>query len=229
MKNKLRVLHLSDTHGFHDLLNIPQDIDVLAFTGDESNHRDPYRNEAEFYDFAQWFINLPIKHKLFIVGNHSTYIFHNEKTVRELFLKNNITWLHKSSVIIDGVNFYGDGISPRFGDWVYTTDRAKTNKHWDLIPQDTQVLLTHTPPKGILDITENRFHEIELVGDSALWKRVQKLPLLKAHIFGHIHNNKSIINTGIRTINNITFSNATAVTDAQFNKGITFHGNIIEI
>lgn len=57
MKNKLRVLHLSDTHGFHDLLNVPQDIDVLAFTGDESNRRDPYFNEAEFYDFAEFIIN----------------------------------------------------------------------------------------------------------------------------------------------------------------------------
>lgn len=53
MRNKLRVLHISDTHGFHDLLSIPQDIDVLAFTGDESNRRDPHLNEAEFYDFAQ--------------------------------------------------------------------------------------------------------------------------------------------------------------------------------
>lgn len=229
MRNKLRVLHISDTHGFHDLLNIPQDIDVLAFTGDESNRRDPYFNESEFYDFAQWFAEIPIKHKLFIVGNHSTYIFHNEKTVKELFQKNNITWLHKESITIDGIKFYGDGISPRFGDWVYTTDRAKTKKHWDLIPEDTQILLTHTPPKGILDITENRNHEIELVGDSALWKKVTKLPLLKAHLFGHIHNNKDIINTGTRTINNVIFSNATAVTDAKFNEGITFHGNIIEI
>lgn len=225
----MKILHISDTHGLHHQLNIKNDIDVLAFTGDESNHRDPYRNEAEFYDFAQWFIDLPIKHKLFIVGNHSTYIFHNEKIVRDLFQKNNITWLHKSSVVIDGIKFYGDGISPRFGDWVYTTDRAKTNKHWDLIPEDTQVLLTHTPPKGILDISENRLHEIELVGDSALWKRVQKLSLLKANLFGHIHNYKDIINTGTRTVDKVVFSNATAVTDAKFNEGITFHGNIIEI
>ena len=225
----MRILHISDTHGLHHQINILNNIDVLVFTGDESNHRDPYRNEAEFYDFAQWFIDLPIKHKLFIVGNHSTYIFHNEKIVRDLFQKNKITWLHKSSIVIDGIKFYGDGISPRFGDWVYTTDRAKTNKHWDLIPEDTQVLLTHTPPKGILDISENRLHEIELVGDSALLKKVNKLPLLKAHLFGHIHNYKDIINTGTRTINEVVFSNATAVTDAQFNKGITFHGNIIEI
>jgi 3',5'-cyclic AMP phosphodiesterase CpdA len=51
----MKIFHVSDTHGLHHQINIPNDIDVLAFTGDESNHRDPYRNEAEFYDFAEWF------------------------------------------------------------------------------------------------------------------------------------------------------------------------------
>ena len=48
-------------------------------------------------------------------------------------------------------------------------------------------------------------------------------------ITGNCHNGHGIINTGLRTINNIIFSNATAVTDGEFSKGITYFGNIIEI
>lgn len=77
----------------------------------------------------------------------------------------------------------------------------------------------------MLDTTENRFHDIELAGDSALWKKVNKLPNLKLHCFGHIHNNKDIINVGIREHNGIIYSNAAAMKDGEFDKGIQYHGN----
>ena len=46
MKKK-RIWHISDTHSYHDLLEIPKDIDIVIHSGDCSNVRDPYNNEPE--------------------------------------------------------------------------------------------------------------------------------------------------------------------------------------
>ncbi len=54
-----------------------------------------------------------------------------------------------------------------------------------MIPEDTHVLITHGPPRGILDLT--RGYPAEHVGCEDLLARIQHLSSLKAHIFGHIH------------------------------------------
>lgn len=61
--HNLNIHHISDTHGGHNGVIIPPNIDILVFTGDESDHRNPNLNEVEFYEFAEWFIDLPIKNK----------------------------------------------------------------------------------------------------------------------------------------------------------------------
>ena len=140
-----------------------------------------------------------------------------------------ISYLNKESIDINGLKFYGEPMSPRFGNWAFMSDRSKMNKHWDHIPNNVDVLLTHTPPKGILDLTENRARELEMCGCSALEKKVFTLPQLKLHCFGHIHNFKHIINTGTREIKGITFSNAASVEDGRFDKGIIHYGNTFEL
>lgn len=225
----MRILHLSDTHGFHRQINIPAGIDLVAFTGDESNHINPAINFNEFLDFMEWFRDLPVMHKLFIPGNHSTYIYRHESEAGEILEKNGIRLLNRKLINVAGINFYGEATVPIYGDWAYMANRNKMSKYWEHIPEETNVLLTHTPPKGILDTTENRSHELEMAGCSALRKKVEKLPALQAHLFGHIHDYKQIINTGTRQIGTVTFSNAAAVKDNEFQKGIHHHGNIIEI
>lgn len=225
----MKIWHISDTHGFHKQLIIPKDIDVVAFTGDESNNIDPNLNHNEFLLFVNWFSKLDIKHKLFIPGNHSSFIFHNRKTANEILKTNGITMLDKTSITIDGLKFYGDPIVPRYKNWVYMADREKMNKHWQLIPEDTDILMTHTPPKGILDLTENINHQLEQTGCSALRKRIQKLPNIKVHLFGHIHNNQDIVNIGSRKLDHVIYLNGASVKDGRFDLGIIHHGNIIEI
>lgn len=225
----MRILHCSDSHSFHREYVIPDNINVMCHTGDATNYRDPYRNHNEFLDFIDWYSDIPITHKIYVAGNHDSFIYHNKKNCLEEFKKRGIIYLDKEEVVIDGVKFYGDPIMPKFGDWCFMTDRSKLNKHWELIPEDVNVLLTHTPPKGVLDLSEDRNHNLERCGCSALLKRVDKLEQLKLHCFGHIHNYQDIINTGVLKRNGILFSNATAVTDARFDLGITHNGNLIEI
>lgn len=224
----MKIWAISDSHTHHRDYKVPV-VDTVLFCGDESNRRDQYLNEAEFYDWYEWFEDLPIQNKLYIPGNHSTYVYHNEKRVRELFFASNIHWMHNEELVLDGLKFYGCGISPTFGDWVYMSSRTKMNRYWEQIPDDVDVLLTHAPPRGILDVSERRDHAFDLAGCSALRKRVDKLKQLKLHVFGHIHDDEDIVNAGLLYRNGVYYGNCAGVTDRRFDRGITFNGNIIEL
>lgn len=222
------VYHFSDTHGFHKGVNIPE-CDVVVFSGDESNYRDVYRNEQEFYDFLDWYGNVDHPHKLFIPGNHSSYIYSNERIVKRKMLEKGITYLNKTSVSIQGIHFYGDPLTPTFGDWFFMCKRETINRHWEIIPESTNVLITHGPPKGILDLSYNRKHELEFCGDSALLKQIKKLSSIKAVLFGHIHDCEGIENHGVLLRGGVTYSNGTCVKDGRFDLGLFHQGNLIKI
>ena len=55
--------------------------------------------------------------------------------------------------------------------------------HCNYIDSDTNILISHGPPSGILDDT---FHG-NSAGCQAMMQRIYNLEHLKAHIFGHIH------------------------------------------
>lgn len=73
---------------------------------------------------------------------------------------------------------------PEFCAWAFNVkrDSPEIREIWDRIPRDTDILLTHGPPHGILDVTSSK----ENVGCRILRERLEKLRV-KLHIFGHIH------------------------------------------
>ena len=70
----MKIWHISDTHTYHRLLEVPTDIDMVIFSGDCSNPRDPYPNEVEVRGFIDWYRSLKIQYKIFVAGNHDTSI-----------------------------------------------------------------------------------------------------------------------------------------------------------
>lgn len=229
----MKILHISDTHGFHG--SFPdskfEGIDVVVHSGDCSNWRDVGRNSVEVKDFIEWYKNIPVKHKIFVAGNHDTSIERRLITSKD-FTEAGIIYLENSETIIDGVKFWGSPHTPTFGDWAFMKAREKINKIWDLIPADTDVLIVHGPPKSIRDLSFNRFDELEMCGCSALFKKCRKLPTLKAVCFGHIHNMDGVdTNQGVSIydFSDTIFSNAACVYDGRFDKGLTSFGNIITI
>lgn len=64
------------------------------------------------------------------------------------------------------------------------TDRELAEK-WALIPEDTDILITHSPPFGILDEAMHT-HNYQSVGSKSLLARVHKIRP-RIHCFGHIH------------------------------------------
>lgn len=227
----MKILHISDTHTFHgqypdDKL---KDVDMIIHSGDCSNPRDPYKNEQEVRNFITWYSSLPIKYKIYVAGNHDVSIEQGFIT-EENFRTAGIIYLEDDLIEIEGLKIYGTPYTPTFCNWSFMKARDKIYKVWEAIPEDTDILVVHGPPKGILDLSYDRQNNLEYCGCSALRKRIMKLNL-KLVCFGHIHDTKDCYNAGTRTVEgcNTIFSNGACVTDGRFELGLTAYGNKFEL
>lgn|SRR5574343_60306 len=213
---------ISDTHSLHRQLNVPE-VDLVIHCGDSTNFKSLIHNEIEFEDFLDWFKNLPIKHKILIAGNHDAWATkkYNKEKVKNL----GIYYLEHEYLELEGFLFFGSPYTPVFHDWYFMVDRSKLDRYWDVLIEGIDVLITHGPPKGILDLSYGKV--LEFCGDGALRKKIFKTSP-KIHCFGHIHNVEDIINQGTREINETKFINASCVTDGKFER-LSSHGIIIDI
>lgn len=173
-----RIVCLSDTHSKHSQLVVP-DGDILVFAGDYSSWGDAI---TEVTYFNTWLGKLPHKHKIVINGNHDGISQNNPDTIKQLL--SHATYLQDSGVEIEGIKFWGSAWTPTFLNWFWMKDRGnEIRKCWDLIPNDTDVLITHGPPFGHLDtIGPGQKH----LGCEELLVAVKRVKP-KCHIFGHIH------------------------------------------
>ena len=225
----MKIWHISDTHTYHGLLKVPEDIDMVIHSGDATNPRDLYASEQEMLNFISWFGSLPIKHKVFVAGNHDLCIERNLVTKID-FMKNGIVYLENDYAEVEGIKIWGSPFTPSFGQgWAFNKKRSALHDIWKEIPDDVDIVVVHGPPKGILDLAYHQLNCIEFCGDEALRKRMYLLNP-KLCLFGHIHNNENIINAGTMKLSNhdTIYSNGSVVTDGKFGK-LSSNGNTFEI
>lgn len=223
------IWHISDTHGYHEQLEIPSSIDMIIHSGDCSNNINPYLNENEVRQFIEWYKNVPVKYKIYVAGNHDTSIEKKLVTKKD-FEEAGIIYLEDDVVEIEGLYIYGNPYVPKYGNWAFMKTPEKLNRYWrEVKPIYADILVTHGPPKGILDKSYNRSREIDQCGDKNLLNMVKELKP-SYHLFGHIHDVSDLMNAGTCNISgiNTTFSNGTVVTDNKFGT-LTSNGNILEI
>lgn len=204
-------------------------MDIIIHSGDFSNYYDYYKNEPETIDFLNWYAALPVKHKVLIAGNHDAVAAKSYKVFKKLCDDYGIIYLENETVEIEGIKIFGTPIQPTFGNWYFQKSRDKLDKFWKNIPDDTDILVVHGPPKGILDLSEDRNHNLENCGCKALKRHILTRLNLKMCLYGHIHNNKDIINAGIMklSIKDTIFSNGSVLCDGKFGN-LTSNGNILE-
>ena len=102
-------------------------------------------------------------------------------------------------MVIDGVKFYGTPVQKIFCNWAFNRHESKLAEHWAAIPDDIDVLITHSPPYSILDNVPWSGNE----GSPSLYKEVVERIKPKIHCFGHIHEGY-----GMKIIDDIKFINA---------------------
>jgi len=172
----LRIVCISDTHGRHADLELPGG-DVLVHAGDFTNHGEP----REVAAFSEWFRAQPFARKVLVAGNHDFLLQTDPAGAREML--SGIEYLEGSGVVIDGVRFWGSPWQPRFGRWAFNLERGpELAAHWSTVPEDTDVLVTHTPAAGVLDRTW-RGTEVGCADLAAALPRIAP----RLHVVGHIH------------------------------------------
>lgn len=193
---------ISDTHSQHNQLNLKGG-EMLIHAGDVCNRG----TENEVLQFLDWFANQNYKHKIFIAGNHDWFFEQASAEEIESIIPKGVHYLNDSGICVNGINIWGSPIQPTFFDWAFNRDRgAAIDKHWQIIPNNTDILITHGPAFGILDQTQDGRH----VGCDDLLLKIKEIKP-KIHVFGHIHEAH-----GIREIDGTTFINA-SVLDLRYN------------
>ena len=185
----MRLLHLSDTHGKHNLLKNMPKADVIVHSGDVSFAG----SDSEVLDFLNWFCDLNYPHKIFVAGNHDDCLYGEQI----LGLPENCHYLCHSGVEIEGVKFWGVPL--------FMGDAVKEGRMEEVtaqIPDETQVLVSHSPPYEILDFDDNIHY-----GCPELLKAVERIAP-RFHLFGHIH-----AAYGILKLQQTTFVNSSIVNE----------------
>lgn len=187
---QVRIVMISDTHGKQDdmrLRPIPEG-DILIHAGDLI--RD-HRELSEYYGVNRLFQQQKsFKHKFFIAGNHDWKLQLEKQAAIDLV--HGATYLQDQFVEVMGLKIYGSPWQPEFCNWAFNLPRGgrKLEAAWEMIPDDTDILVTHGPPHGIRDrifMNEERdLYQNDYLGCELLRKRVEQVkPLI--HVFGHIH------------------------------------------
>lgn len=225
----MKIWHISDTHMAHQKLQVPK-ADIVIHSGDATNSRDSHENIAEFTAFLEWFSSLQINHKIFIAGNHDV-VTQRLRYWPERISELGITYLENNSTEIDGIKMWGSPYTPSFGNgWAWNIPRNRSSLLWSNIPDDTDIVITHGPPAGILDITFDRDGRLRNCGDASLASAVLEKKV-KAHLFGHVHNSGRTVNSGVfkrcLRYRTITYSNGSVVRDGNKNCLVS-NGNIID-
>ena len=184
----MRIVAISDTHGAHEELELPAG-DVLVHAGDFCRWGVDF---DEVRAFLAWFAAQPHPHKVLIAGNHDLVVEREPAAFRAL-VPTGVTYLEDSAAEIGGFHFWGSPWTPEFYDWAYMLPRGEPLRaRWDLIPAETDVLITHGPPYGHGDVALPHVREHpSAVGCAELLSAVRRVrPRL--HVFGHIHEGHGV-------------------------------------
>lgn len=182
---------IADLHGFYPAL---EGGDLLIVAGDLTK-----RDTLDGYiDFKNWVIEAGNIYKkiIIIAGNHDNMI-HNKPNGFDLYFCLNPldkwVYLQDQGCEFEGLKIWGSPwtktfklMDPHCKAFTVDTEEELENK-WQLVPPDTDILITHSPPFGILDGVENEYGgPLFHAGSSSLGYFVKKHKP-KLHVFGHIH------------------------------------------
>jgi Icc-related predicted phosphoesterase len=206
----MRIAMVSDIHGRWSKIKVPE-VDVLISCGDYS-----FRGEERMVrDFHAWMYQQPAKHRISVQGNHEVQVEQNFWYSKQIAEKAcpGVHFIDQGDFEIDGIKFYGSAITPWFLDWAWNKRRGEEiQRYWDIIPDDTQVLITHGPPAGILDAIYNVDGSVkDRFGCQDLMNRIGELKDLKLHCFGHIHGS-----SGEAYFNGVKYINASICDETYY-------------
>ncbi|PGH31076.1 hypothetical protein GX50_06136 [[Emmonsia] crescens] len=204
---RTRIVCVSDTHGYSPAdggFKLPKG-DVLIHAGDLSNQG----TMSELRKTVEWIENADFETKIVIAGNHDITLdsnfyrqhwqsFHNQRKestddCQDLFIKSSAIYLNHESAVIrltkpEGprsvFKIFGSPYTPYCGKWAFCYSSEEAPDIWAHIPQDTDIVLTHTPPRSHCDQNRQGVLGCEHL-HQALWRVRPRLA-----ICGHVHEGR---------------------------------------
>lgn len=200
------IVCISDMHGQIKGLTVPE-CDLLLIAGDVSNCGKRIYEDANWLalHFNQWLKQQPAKHIVMVPGNHDVIFDYALSTVPKL----DCHILIDKLVEIEGLKIYGSPWSKDFYNWGFNLPEKKLKLAWDKIPEGIDILLVHSPPYGIFDMTQNLRYEKKRIGSPSLLKKIKEIRP-KYVVFGHNHGQPGVVEK-----DGIVFINATVLDDSR--------------
>jgi Icc-related predicted phosphoesterase len=203
----MKIIALSDTHRHEFEISIPE-CDILIHAGD----CDIY-NLEQLIKLNTWFNLQPAKHKIFVAGNHDLLLEKLHPDFIQTILPS-CYYLQNKTIEIEGLKIYGSPYSPIFMNWAFMKQENELKQIYDTIPNDADIIISHTMPYSILDQVLPR---MESVGSVSLRNRIQKV-MPQIFIGGHLHAqggenytdyitdyyNVSVLNDNYKLVNPLT-------------------------
>lgn len=172
---------ISDLHGFYPQL---EGGDLLIVAGDLT----ATDTKQEFEKFVSWLYNQKYNKIIVIAGNHDNVLKYDDNLLL-FFSGGKIEYLCDSGTEFEGLTIWGSpwtpwfhGVNPKCKAFTVDTEEELAEK-FALIPSNTNILITHSPPYMRFDETEKG----ESVGSTSLDEKVFYLSKLQLHVFGHVH------------------------------------------
>tara|TARA_R100000951_G_scaffold116766_1_gene130563 strand:+ start:5128 stop:5859 length:732 start_codon:yes stop_codon:yes gene_type:complete len=224
----MKIVTISDTHNRHKEISLGSG-DILIHSGDATGRG----QSGEIEPFLKWYGKQDFTYKIFVAGNHDWGFEREPERYEAMCKKYGVIYLNDSGYTIQDfdtgkdIKIWGSPVQPTFCNWAFNRDiefivhedpyhgikrHPLIKPHWDLIPNDTDILITHGPPEGILDdvpIHSAISGSVEHVGCPHLRDAILNRVKPKLHVFGHIHPKN-----GIMMVNGIMFNNAANLNDA---------------
>lgn len=212
----MKIVAISDTHNKHNQLVLPEG-DIIVHAGDATGRgeKGEVRNFLKWYGNTPYQLKIFVAGNHDFLFEKDPKLA--RKLCREngvIYLEDSGIEIQDQAGLIVTKNFWddtptikiwGSPVQPHFYDWAF--NRARDEKdivfnhrtmgvkqyplikpHWDMIPEDTDVLLTHSPPYRILDelLYVDGTPKGEFAGCEELAKRI-RIVKPDLHFFGHIH------------------------------------------
>ncbi len=199
---------VSDLHGFLPKLDGG---DLLIVCGDLTARDE----EKEYFEFQEWLEHQDYKRMIVISGNHDNWIEKHGTIGFPDFDGQKMEYLFDSGTEFEGLKIWGSPWSltfPRMNPHckAFTVDTdAELYDKFVQIPQDTDILITHMPPRGIYDgiYRNDMYIEYDCVGSTCLRSISMEIEP-KIHCFGHIHEHGGkVLDLGLTKFVNASYVN----------------------
>lgn len=183
-RSEIIIVAVSDTHQLHREIEVPSG-DLFIHGGDFTTFS---KSVAAILDFNEWLGELPHRWKIVIPGNHEFFL---EADPSRRKLIGTATMLIDQGVEIEGLKIWGSPVTPLYGGAFGRSSEQDRVRTYSQIPDDTDILITHGAPFGILDRTPGTEYR---AGCHELLDAVRRVkPML--HVFGHVHGGYGVLGT----------------------------------